>query len=73
MALDIQLWTEAGVKEALSGGYATSEGGEEFIVLPADTAPADGGEAARRYFGTDAIEFSHLGMGAYPIYKKAKV
>lgn len=70
MALDIQLWTEEGVKEALSGGWLTSEGGEEFIVLPADTSPANAGEAARRVFETDEVRFSHLGMGTYPIYKR---
>ena len=77
MALDIQLWTEAGVTRALRGGYATLHRGDGsdlrdvLLVLPSDTSPADGSEAARRYFGSDDVAFSHLAMRTYPAYRLA--
>lgn len=67
------LWTEESVKEALSGAYATTEGEYEYIIFSTDVTPAVATEAAKRYFVTRDVEFSHLAMGAYPVYKSEKV
>lgn len=67
------LWTEEAVEEALSGAYATTEGEYEYVILSADVSPAVALEAARRRLGTQDVEFSHLAMGTYPVYKSAKV
>lgn len=66
------LWTEDSVQEALSGACATTDEEYEYVVFSADVSPAVALEAARRHFGTRDVEFSHLAMGAYSVYKSAK-
>lgn len=58
--------TDAQVKDVLSRSKIT----EDDVMLPSDLPPALANAAARSVLG-DNFEFSHLALGAYPIYRKA--
>lgn len=55
----------AALSLSLSGDSART------VTVPANTPPALAGSVARAAFNGAAVEFSHLALGLYPVYRRA--
>lgn len=60
--------TMAQVEDYAQAAWATEIDGMQMVIVSADAPPALAGSVARYLLGTE-VEFSHLGMGAYPVYR----